>query len=144
MKVAILALCASAAAFVPRAPVSVARVSRAGTTAPTMLLGRKTVGAQARRVNQVVRKMADAAAETGGLQGAIATYEGWCKEKPLLTKGSTACAVVSVSLLTQQPVDWHCEWGLAASLVFGTPPVGGQIRWMQRHFALRDCLGTLK
>ena len=62
-------------------PVSVARVSRAGTTAPTMLLGRKTVGAQARRVNQVVRKMADAAAETGGLQGAIATYEGWWRSR---------------------------------------------------------------
>ena len=31
-----------------------------------------------------------AAAETGGLQGAIATYEGWCKEKPLLTKGCTS------------------------------------------------------
>ena len=128
MKVAILALCASAAAFVPRAPVSVARVSRAGTTAPTMLLGRKTVGAQARRVNQVVRKMADAAAETGGLQGAIATYEGWCKDAPLLTKGCTSMIgfllgdVMAQLLIEKVAYNWYRTFRLATFglLVHGT------------------------
>lgn len=37
-----------------------------------------------------------------------------------------------------------CAALLSRGRVFGAPPVGGQIRWMQRHFALHECLGSLK